>query len=69
MLFSQDPSFNRGILAETKKKLEKQQFLEQGITPDLATAMGNIVQRGPHIPPEMLKPLARAGISNNAVDE
>jgi hypothetical protein len=68
MLFSQDPSFNRGILAETKKKLEKQQFLEQGITPDLATAMGNIVQRGPHIPPEMLKPLARAGISNNAVD-
>lgn len=68
MLFSQDPSFNRGILAETQKKLEKQQFLEQGITPDLATAMGNIVQRGPHIAPELLKPLARAGVSNNAID-
>ena len=68
MLFSQDPSFNRGILSETQKRLEKQRFLEQGITPELAASIGNIVQRGPHIAPEMLKPLARAGISNNAIE-
>ena len=68
MLFSQDPSFNQGVLSAAQKRIEKRQFVEKNVSVDLATAMGRIVDRAPHIAPELLMPLARSNVSNGALE-